>query len=266
MRKSFIKNLVYVCVVVLAVSCSKDNDGAPVTQEITATQVQTVVEIDNITGIADNIITDVFMDTTSATSKRSSQKQTDCYEGVYTDLGFTLTFDNCDGGSGHILDGTVSVSYEAGQDIITTFTATYTDFAVGDVLINGTRSFDFVYGQDAGSFSFDVTSNLTVVLENEDVVTLVGTQEFGFTIGANLESIVYTLSGDWTVTVNNDTYAVVVTETLEGDVSCTYLTSGVMSLSKNGLTVSVDFGDGECDDAATLTYPDGTVENITLDD
>ena len=37
-----------------------------------------------------------------------------------------------------------------------------------------------------------------------------------------------------------------------------------MSLNKNGLNVTVDFGDGTCDDLATLTYPDGTMEEISL--
>ena len=39
-----------------------------------------------------------------------------------------------------------------------------------------------------------------------------------------------------------------------------------MELSKNGLEVNVDFGDGTCDDIALLVYPDGTTEEISLKD
>lgn len=263
MKNNFIKSVVYVFALVLAIGCSKDNESID-TQEITGAEVKTIVNVDDIAGIADSILSDVFIDSNSVSGK-STQKTTECYEGVYSDTGFILTFNNCDAGDGKILNGTVSVAYVMAQEI-TSFTATYTNFSVGDILINGTRSFDFVIGSEEGSFSFSVTSDMTFVLENEDVITVTGTQNFGFTIGVSLESILYTISGNWTVGINNDTYSVNVTETLEGNVACTYITSGIMALAKNGLTVTVDFGDGSCDDSATLTYPNGVDEEISLDD
>jgi len=263
MKNNLIKSVVYLFSLVLAIGCSKDNESIN-TQEITVAEVKTIVEVDDIAGIADSILSDVFMDN-NTTANKKTQKMPECYVGVYSDTGFVLTFNDCDAGDGKILNGTVSVAYVMAQEI-TSFTATYTDFSVGDILINGTRSFDFVIGSEEGSFSFSVTSDVTVVLENEDVITVTGTQNFGFTIGVSLESILYTISGNWEIGVNNDTYNVNVTETLEGNVSCTYITSGVMTLAKNGLTVTVDFGDGSCDDLATLTYPNGVNKEISLDE
>jgi hypothetical protein len=37
-----------------------------------------------------------------------------------------------------------------------------------------------------------------------------------------------------------------------------------MIVTKNGLDIVVDFGAGECDNTATLVYPNGASEEITL--
>lgn len=39
-----------------------------------------------------------------------------------------------------------------------------------------------------------------------------------------------------------------------------------MTVAKNGLSISVDFGDDTCDDIATVIYPNGKVEEISLRD
>ena len=40
--------------------------------------------------------------------------------------------------------------------------------------------------------------------------------------------------------------------------------SGVLEISRNDATVSLDFGDGSCDAIGILTYPDGSTEEIFL--
>jgi hypothetical protein len=48
--------------------------------------------------------------------------------------------------------------------------------------------------------------------------------------------------------------------------ACSYLNIGSMTVAKNGLSISVDFGDDTCDDIATVIYPNGKVEEISLRD
>ena len=38
----------------------------------------------------------------------------------------------------------------------------------------------------------------------------------------------------------------------------------LMDVSKNGLAMSVDFGDGTCDSEIAVIYPDGYTEQINL--
>ncbi|MBC2840556.1 hypothetical protein [Robiginitalea sp. SC105] len=63
---------------------------------------------------------------------------------------------------------------------------------------------------------------------------------------------------------DGNTYTVNVTSPLTGNFECTYLVSGVMIVGKNGLSMTVDFGDGSCDNEAILTYPNGMMETYEL--
>ena len=82
--------------------------------------------------------------------------------------------------------------------------------------------------------------------------------------GTTGESATISFEGEWVLQIGSDIYAVSVIETLEGNVACNYVTSGIMSITKNGLSVKVNFGDGTCDDKATLIYPYGFEEEFTL--
>lgn len=55
-----------------------------------------------------------------------------------------------------------------------------------------------------------------------------------------------------------------ITEPLIIDRTCGYITSGVITITGPNGESSIDFGDGSCDDQATVTRPNGTIENITL--
>ncbi|NJB69887.1 hypothetical protein GGR42_000349 [Saonia flava] len=263
MRKNSLNRIVMALTLIMAIGCTKDNESLN-DQEITGTDVKTVLEVDDIAGIADTVVSEVYIEAQSSSGKKA-QKMTECYEGVHSDTGFTLTFNECDPGDGHILNGTISVVYgqEAGS---ATYSATYTNFSVGDISINGTRSFTLTGDPESNSYSFSVTSDMTVIMENEDVISIDGTKSFSFMFGETIEDSTYSIGGVWTVTINNDVYSVSVSETLEGSLACTFITSGTMELSKNGLAVDVDFGEGDCDDLATLTYPNGVEKVINLDD
>jgi len=51
---------------------------------------------------------------------------------------------------------------------------------------------------------------------------------------------------------------------LRGELACRFIVSGVLEISRNEATASLDFGDGSCDAVGMLTYPDGTTEEIFL--
>nr|WP_321412864.1 hypothetical protein [uncultured Allomuricauda sp.] len=82
--------------------------------------------------------------------------------------------------------------------------------------------------------------------------------------GDSLERTTISIAGSWNVEADGNVYAVETLEDLQGSVACEYMTSGIMVVSKNGLAVTVDFGNGECDNKATIIYPNGATEEIAV--
>ncbi|MEE9363482.1 MAG: hypothetical protein V3U92_12870 [Cellulophaga sp.] len=262
MKKLIFKSIVYSFVLVFAVSCSKDDDSNKGTKEISKTEVKSVLETGDITGIADVMVTNAFKN--KGNSGKSSKTTEECYVGTYGENSYKLVFSDCDAGEGKKINGTINVTFTPGS---LSYTATYVDFTVGDISISGTRTFTIgIDLSNLSNFTTMVSSDMTVIKGNGDTVIITGTQNFTFSVGENQEDVDFSLSGDWNVKINSDTYKINISESLIGSASCTYFTKGVMEITKNDYKVSVDFGDGACDAIATLTKPDGSSEEITLDD
>jgi hypothetical protein len=61
-----------------------------------------------------------------------------------------------------------------------------------------------------------------------------------------------------------DPYTVTITEALVKKFTCPWLVSGVIEMTVNNKTRSLDFGDGTCERDATLTLADGTEKEIKI--
>ncbi len=241
-------------------SCSKD-DKDPVQQEteLSQAEVKTVLEIDDVSSAADNIVRDLFNQGESG----NSAKDNVCYQAVYSDTGFSVSFDNCSvEENGEVLNGSLSVVYgKEGESYA--YTANFDNLMVGKIGIDGTRSFAFNLAQE-NSIVFDVVSDMTITMADDEVISEKGSKTFAIVFGEEFGDGMLTLDGNWTVKVDGNTYSVSVPKLLEANFGCDYVGKGLMKLAKNGLEVSVDFGDGSCDAVAELVYPDGSKENISL--
>jgi len=51
---------------------------------------------------------------------------------------------------------------------------------------------------------------------------------------------------------------------LRRELSCRFIVSGILEITRNDATASLDFGDGSCDAKGLLTYPNGDTEEIFL--
>ena len=247
-----------------AFSCSDDQEN-PVVQEqtVSSTEVKTILDVDSQSGAIDEIITDLFENGQSG----KSAKMEDCYIAEYSDTGYSVTFDDCSVDGSENISGSLSVTYKVGEEE-SAFTATYTGLSVGEIVINGTRDFTITEGSEQGSFSFAIVSDMSIKLADGSLIEESGAKNFTFVFdGENFENSTLEIDGDWTVKADGNTYVVNITTPLATNIlSCGYVSKGVMNLNKNGLGVSIDFGDGTCDDVATMTYPDGTTEEISLKD
>lgn len=246
----------------MLVGCNKDDNESVEQEELTQAEIKTILETDDISGIADTVISELYMNDGKG---ETAGKTSDCYEASYSETGFTATFNNCVLNGTDNINGTLTVTYVVESETAA-FEASFDDFYVGDIKISGTRSFVMNSSSEQGVISFSVTSDMSVVMADGSTIAEKGTKTVGVTLGDSLESSIYTIDGEWTLKVDGDTYAVIVGTTLEGNLSCGYLTTGQMSVDKNGLKVLVGFGDGSCDDMATLTYPNGVTQDISLKD
>lgn len=242
----------------LLASCSEDaEDTQTIEGEFTQTEVQTILVADETTSAVDNILSELYLDN-GGTNKAASN---DCYSVEYLENGFIATFNNCVLNETENVNGTLNVMYSIDESSAT-YTATFEDFYVGTTRVNGTRTYTITGSEMENTVGFSITSNISLEFENGDTLSESGTKTFAILFEEGQDTL-WNLSGNWTVVSNNDTY------TISGNVSkdflCEYWTQGSMNISKNGLAVDVDFGDGTCDDQAVITYPNGATQNITLD-
>ena len=261
--KSATKFILLSSLALLVLNCSKD-DSNPLeeNQQVSSTEVKTILETDDLSSAADQVVTDLFQSGPSGKSSRL----VDCYVSEFSDTGFTVTFDNCSVEGSENINGSLSVSYQVGAES-SAFTATYNNLSVGDYTINGTRSFTMNASSENQNVSFTIVSDMTIKLKDDSIIEEMGSKTFEFVFDAeNFQNSALTIDGDWTVKANGNTYSVNISTPLEITFGCEYAGKGIMQLNKNGLKVDVDLGDGTCDDVAMLTYPDNTTEEISLKD
>jgi hypothetical protein len=259
---SILRNLSVLTIGLLGTySCS---DDAETTNEVelTQTEVKAILETDDVSGVVDTALSELYM-SNGTTGK--TMVANDCYSAEYTDTGYVAVFNNCVLNGSDNVNGTVTVTYNLESETAS-YTASYVDFYVGEIKINGTRTYVLSGTTNENSISFSVTSDMELVLEDGSEIAENGTKTLGITFGDSLDTSYITIDGSWNLLLEGNTYSVTVNSTLQGDFACSYLNTGNMNVNKNGLSVDVDFGDGTCDDVATLTYPNGVEEEITLRD
>jgi len=243
-------------------ACSTDADEVEIPQDAKLTQAefQAVMSADEWTGAVDATLAEIYQAGNGLSGKTAFDG---CYEAAYTDTGFTVTFKNCVLNTTDNVNGTLVVVYNLDAETAS-FTATYDGFFVGDIELNGTRTFTLSTGSTGSSFAFTVAGEMSVALGDGTLITESGNKTMEITLGTSLAEISFTVDGSWSLTIGDDAYAVDVTSPLTGNFSCAYLVSGTMDLSKNGLEIGVDFGDGNCDNKVIITYPNGAKEELEL--
>lgn len=266
MKTNMFKNGVFLLsgiALCMGYSCSKDDSSEPSDQELSQTEVKTVLEADDLSGIADDIVADAYMN--NSNSGKSAKGANECYVAVYDDNGFTMTFENCSIRNHQNVNGTLNVIY-TGQGENASFMVTYDNFSVGDIEFNGTKSFTMEMGTNQNSVAYNVTSELTITKADGKVLEVIGSKDVLITFGQTLEEITFSITGNWTVNEGVNKYSLIVKNALIGNLACEFLTEGVLEINKNGLVVSIDWGNGECDDIATLIYPNNVKVDFSLRD
>jgi len=259
-------------------SCDKD-DSQNITEEgtITVAELKVSDETDLIAEDVINIGEEVYAtDEIMLTSKANynSDFLPDCVTitTVVTSTSKERTIDfgeGCELPNGNVLSGIIHLSYLKDMDLATkTLSMSLENFIFNGVAVEGDASIVRTRSNASGNPQSDAEASFSGNWPD-------GTSA-NFTAKRTREWIEGYGSGYWADNVflisGKGTYAgklgtIFMKETtvpLRREMSCRFIVSGILEITRNDATASLDFGDGSCDAKGVLTYPDGTSEEIIL--
>ncbi|WP_136466406.1 hypothetical protein [Flagellimonas onchidii] len=279
---SFIKttSLFLGTILLLATSCSKEEESAeePSSIEvITSTELQYSDETEMISEEVTAIAEDVYAsDEISFVSKipHRSDFLPDCVTitTVVTDTTKEKTIDfgeGCELPNGNVLSGIINLSYATDMEAATkTLELNLENFTFNGVAIEGSadilreRSNENENPQSTANASFAATWPEGDTASFEGTRTREWIEGYGSGFwGDN----VFLITGKRTyVGREGNVFVKEVVTPLRREMACRFIVSGVLEISRNDNTASLDFGDGTCDAKGILTQPDGTEKEIFL--
>lgn len=262
---------------VLALSCSKDDNSNAVSNDLTEAKVNT--KIDLVTEDVSKIVDEQFALQTNPSAGRNSQEASALPSCVTVDIQLTanswtrtLTFDNCELPNGNVLDGTIIISGSLNFDAPSqTISYSFVDFHHNDILVEGNRtvvrSIQSTSAQTAPHPVANMSIDMHVTFPNGNEYHRVGNRIREMIEGFGTPMIwadnVFTISGNWTTTFPAGTRTSSITTPLRAEANCPHIVSGVITTVRDNNTATLDYGNGDCDNQATLTV-NGNSTTITL--
>jgi hypothetical protein len=168
---------------------------------------------------------------------------------------------------GHVIQGKIIIDISDSLKLAgSTETITYQDFYIDSMKIDFNATLKNLGKNAKGNWVVEKEYNQTITRNNVVCVRKnKETQEWISGFGTRDRSDnKYYLSGNGSVSVNDTAiYSKTIITPLLFDASCNFISSGVVELTKNGSTATINYGDGTCDNKATVTI-DGTTEEINL--
>lgn len=246
-------------------SCRKDDDGnEPETVNFSAEDTTRAAQMDNIVEASTDIAESGYMKIEEPDQLASSFFPTACptfqISGGGNGAGAILIDfgTECQLLNGAVVSGLISISYSAITSGIRNIAYEYS----GDFTYNGNS----VSG--GGTITRDISGSVPKsVIDENIVVAFSGTSITGTRTGIRItewvEGVgsgtwtdnVFHIEGNWETNLSNGfSRSGVVTQRLIREASCPYLVSGKITVTQEGLTGIIDFGDGTCDPLAKITF------------
>jgi hypothetical protein len=256
------------------VSCESNDDAIEVAESLSTEETLNVVLADDISAEVDDVIEDDAIDyglsgksadsNTSTVAKCAIRTVEDTVSGKIVTLDFGT---GCEGRKGKVLAGKITIEYVETADGFSK-TVSFDGFSVEGNTVEGGKSIIKLTANANGNPEATFTVDITITLTTGEVITKKGTKVKEKIEGADTTDRgddVYSISGDWE-SVNKDGVVknASITTNFRREYTCKYIVSGVIEITKDTATSTLDFGDGTCDNLAMLTDSEGTVTEITL--
>ncbi|WNM19202.1 hypothetical protein [Flavobacterium capsici] len=274
-----IKNLVLgLALSMFILSCSKD-DSSSNDNTLNAAQARTSAEIDNMTedvsAIVENQI-DIQLNDTGRMSDAPESFLPPCatVTTVVTGNTWTRTIDfgttGCTMPNGNVLSGMIIITKTVNSDPLTrTFSVTFDNFHFNARLVEGNKTIVRTLTTVAPIHpTSTMTLNLTVTFPNGDSFVRTGNrvsemiEGFGTPIWADN---IFRVTGNWSTTRPNWSQTTTITTPLVFRMNCQYrLVRGVLEIVRNNNTAVINYGDGTCDNEATISINGGPANTFTF--
>lgn len=258
----------------LAVGCSKDEDTVPVAP-VNSEEVAANAQMDNI---SDDVLQITESQSNQEPAGRSSAGVqnflTECatITTVQSENTWTRTIDfgttNCALYNGNMVRGKIIITF-TNDFVATTRTISYAfeDFYHNDRHVEGNKT--IVKTRLSNNHpQATIALDLTATTPAGAVYQRTGQRVREFTEGYDTPLIlwdnVFSITGNWATTLPNGNIS---TATISSPVTvkwnCIHIVSGIVTFTRNLNIAVLDYGDGECDNQATVTI-NGVVHRITL--
>jgi hypothetical protein len=176
--------------------------------------------------------------------------------------------EECVSGNGLAMSGKITITIS--DTIINegaTMTVVFDGVTIGGKTINKEETVTNEGKNEAGNWIISSSSITTISYDDGQVTTRDFSEKKewinGFLTPEFTDDQFYQTGGG-TITVDNEiVFSRTIKEPLYTDRLCRYILSGIVEITRDGETMDIDFGDGECDNIANVTK-DGVTEEIEL--
>jgi len=185
--------------------------------------------------------------------------------------GGTITLDfqsECQLNNGATVSGTIVLTYTAIVSGVRTIDYSFINFTYNGNGVQGGGQIERVLANADGNPQSTVNESIVVTFPNSTVTATrnglrVSEWVAGVGTGTWLDNV-YHINGNWNTSFTNGfERAGEVTETLVWKLNCFHFVSGAIVITQDGFTGTLDYGDGNCDNFATVTI-NGEVFPIVL--
>jgi hypothetical protein len=189
--------------------------------------------------------------------------ETDSYPKTITlDYGDSTVLKN-----GKVLSGTIVIEISAPRNSASyTRMVTYDNFGIDTLTIAGTSL--ITVDRENSAFR-NYKSDLTITLDNGNVITRSSERTWTWIEGLETtddqtDDVIH-ITGEVSAVSGTDSYKKEIVDPLVRIGDCRFIVEGVVEITLNGTLIStLNYGDGECDETATMTNFDGETIEVDL--
>lgn len=278
MKSNFFTKMAIASFVLALVACSGDDDENNVeTQEGLVEQIKMSSNMDEVTDDILYIIENQYEDQSNGgrSPQDTNEFLPECATVTSNATGNTweATIDfgttGCAMPNGNILKGVIIISGSTDFSAMSqTIDYSFDNFYHNNRHIEGNRHVVRVLENVNGNPQSTIELDLTITFPNGTVATREGERVWEWIEGVNtmfnpLDNV-YLVTGMWITTFPDNSLTTEISTPLRVEIACQHIVEGTVNFSTNSNGLVLDYGDGTCDNQATISINGGEESPIIL--